>query len=46
VVFISEIRQREPFVKGLRYRLGMNNVMVKFGEGKGGGLAFFTGMTM
>jgi len=28
-------------VKGLRYRLGLNNVLVRSSDGKGGGLALY-----
>lgn len=41
MVFISETKQIEFFVKGLRNCLGLNNVLVMSGKGKGGGLALF-----
>jgi len=40
-IFISESRQRESVVKGLRYRLGLNNVLVRSSDDKGGGLALY-----
>ena len=40
-LFLSETRQNKRFVEGLRWRLGLHNVVSYIEEGKGGGLALF-----
>jgi exonuclease III len=41
LLFLSETRQKKEYVEGLRWRLGLKNVITFCGEGKGGGLALF-----
>ena len=41
VIFLSETRKNKEYDEGLRYRLGMKNVVTFSAQGKGGGLAVF-----
>lgn len=41
IVFLSETRQRKETVEGLRWRIGLKNVLSFSEKGKGGGLALF-----
>ncbi|KQK05835.1 hypothetical protein BRADI_2g22831v3 [Brachypodium distachyon] len=41
LVFLSETRQRKEVVEGLRWRLGLKNVLSFSEKGKGGGVALF-----
>ena len=41
VLFLMEMKLTEDKVKGLRWKLGMTNVIVKDCEGRSGGLALF-----
>jgi exonuclease III len=41
LVFISETRQNENKIKGLRGRLGLKNCITQKGKGKGAGIALF-----
>jgi exonuclease III len=41
VLFLCETKMRREKLEGLRWKLGMPNMMVKNSEGQSGGLAIF-----
>jgi len=41
ILFISETRQGEKKIKGLRWRLGLKHCMTQVGKGKGAGIALY-----